>query len=293
VPEDWVCSDCKYSNVDDTAMFCSRCGKPRNIFIGVDYRKFGVSPGSATYAYSTTASNAAAGWGSVWLYDELKKRYPEEEIAALGKAAEKFRHEEPKLYRILDEKIREGDEATRTLGTERDRSARAHEIINRMARANELFRYRRNAKLFTTNDPEFFARLYQPCVGDTDFTSKIASLASVFEIDRGDLDRLRALVPNYDEHWNSITLVEKMLENEKVVFDPEMIETWRTIRKLRNVPPIHQRVQPFEAYEFFGFKYPISDYQQFWDTILERFLYSLSRFVEVLSRLPEKETRPK
>jgi len=285
MPKDWVCSICQYSNPDDTSFFCGRCGNRRPVFIGVDFGQFKAGPGSASYTYSTTASNAAAGWGTVSLFEFLtRKGYPPEEMTALANAAEKSKKETPELWKFIEETLKESYEERVARNKEMDRSRIVKDIITHMTYANYLFWNKRKAKLFVDKG-EIYKELLGPCPNAVDFATKIQSLASLFEVD---LKPLRQLFPEYDEDWKSITLIQKILENEKTQFDPCMIDIWENIIKLRNAPPAHARDQPIEAYNFFGKSFPVRDYQQLWDHILDRFLTSLVKFLEVLDRLPEE-----
>lgn len=81
-------------------------------------------------------------------------------------------------------------------------------------------------------------------------------------------------------------VVEKILEGEKIPFDPDMIEIWQNIIALRNAVPIHACGQSISVLEFFGATFPI-DYQQLWENILDKFLYSFNKF-EVLASLSNK-----
>jgi len=66
-----------------------------------------------------------------------------------------------------------------------------------------------------------------------------------------------------------------------------MIKTWQNIVNLRNAIPLHPRDQPIQALEFFGASFPV-DYEQLWSNVLDRFLESLKKFVELLAGLSKK-----
>jgi len=265
-------------------MFCAGCGNRRS-FIRTNYRQFGVSAGTISYALSTTASNATSGNYSIWLYEDLKRKgYPDEEIALLRENVEEVKQQRPILWEAIENKLKQGDSATLAYAKEIQRRSRASEIVNQMSLANDLFQDRRKAKLFRLDKAEILERLHHPSFNADDFAAKIASLASLFEVP---LDPLRALIPNSLSEWKSIRLVEKILESEKIPFDPDMIKVWQNVIALRNAIPLHPRDQPIPVLEFFGVTYPV-DYQQLWDNILDKFLYSLKKFVEVLASLSKQ-----
>jgi len=286
MPKDWICDSCGYSNSDDTTTFCGRCGSRRH-FIKLNYRRLKVSPGSALYVTSTTADNAAAMNDSINLYKELQDLgYPVHRYVVFRENVEKLKQEVKTLEEKVQETAKQGETAILDLAKEQRKQYIKNKIIEKMSQANYLFQDRYKAELFKLDNREILDRLGKASVGKDDFVGKIASLASLFQVK---LDPLRRLVPNPDSDWKSITLVEKMLENEKVQFDPEMIETWRNIVALRDSTPIHPDKPPISALEFFGEIYPDINYERLWDTILKKFLYSLETFVDVLAyKLPKK-----
>jgi len=285
--KDWVCDSCGYSNLDEKATFCSNCSSRRH-FIKLNYKKLKVSAGSLLYTTSTSADNAAAISDSIDTFKELERLgYDVEPYNAFRSLLEKAWEQQRNLEKTLQEMGKQGDEAFRNYGKEMARQARAYKIIRKMWEANFQFMDRRKAELFKLDGPAplFLDRLSKAPVGEGDFTDKIASLASLFQ---DKLDPLRSLVPKYDSDWKSITLVEEMLKIEKAQFDPEMIKIWRKIVELRNSIPIHADPATTSTLEFFGVTSYPPDYQLLWDDILVKFLYSLERFVEVLSGLPKK-----
>jgi len=285
MPKDWVCDSCGYGNIDDTTTYCGRCGNRRH-FIKLNYRRLKVSPGSALYATSTTGDNAAASRESVELYEYLQAT-GEPVDQSFRKTVEKAKLDlQRKVDETFEEVAKQGELPMLSFSKREARRARAKKMSNNMTRINYMFQDRRKAKLFTDDRSELVDRLDEACVSEDDFVGKIASLASLFT---EDIDPLRRLVLNPDPCWKSITLVEKMLESEKVQFDPEMIKIWKKIRDLRNSTPIHPNNPPISTLEYFGVTYPNINYEQLWDTVLNRFDYSLERFKEALGNLPRKD----
>lgn len=245
------------------------------------------------YASSTTGDNAAASRESLELYDYLQaigesidqsfiKTVEEAKLALQRKTDETFEDIKRQFSQKREEDLLNSSAIIK-------RQARKKRISTNMVKINYMLQDRRKAKLFTADRSELETRLDKACVSENDFVDKIASLASLFA---EDLDPLRRLVSNPDPDWKSITLVEKMLESEKVQFDPEMAKIWRKIIELRNKTPMHPNNMPIEALKFFGFVYPNINYEQLWETVLNRFEYSLERLIEVLGNLPRKPTLP-
>lgn len=282
----WNCSLCGHSNPDNAAMFCGRCGT-RRVAVRTNYREADISGGTIAYAWSAFTSVSMSGSFSSWLYDELKlRKVPDREIVPLRQDVLEFAKQQPLVWQIIDDKMQQGETAILSYAKEKKRRARASDIVSGMVQANQLFEDRRKAQLFRLDKADILERLHNPCRSADDFAGKIASLASLFEVPLGPL---RSLVRDAQRDWKAIKLVEEMLKSEGVGFDSDMIKTWRNIIALRNAAPLHAHDAPIPSLEFFGVSFPL-DYQRLWDSILDKFLYSLRKFIEVLVEL-RKSTR--
>ena len=169
---------------------------------------------------------------------------------------------------------------------QKERETRAKQIQFNITTANTLFRRRTiaSAKLLREDVPRLFTELAIPCKGLDDFTVKIQSLASLFEVE---LDPLRALIVSPDRNLGSIKLIEKWLEQKGVSNYRNIIDVWKNINRLRRNPPTHAKMSTntVEAVNFFNCTFPIN-FSQLWDNVLKRFLESLLKFQEVLTENP-------
>jgi len=137
--------------------------------------------------------------------------------------------------------------------------------------------------LFREDNLKIVNSLYTPCSNENDFTAKLAGLAALFEVE---LAPLRRLVKEAGD-LRSIRLVEKWLQDNTIVYDPNMIETWRNIISLRNMAPLHAKTRAGElmrALNFFGITFPIN-YPRFWNAILDKFSVSLEEWQGILQEL--------
>ena len=246
-----------------------------------------ISGGTIAYAMSAFTTASTSGSFSSWLYNELKvQKVPDKEIAPLRQDVLEFAEQQPLVWKFINKKVQQGETAILSYAKEKKRRARASDTVSNMAQANQLFQDRRKAKLFRLDKADILERLHNPCRSADDFAGKIGSLASLFEVPLGPL---RSLVRDAQKDWKAIRLVEEMLKSENVGFDSDMIKTWQNIIALRNAAPLHARDTQIPPLEFFGFSFPL-DYQRLWDSILDKFLYSLRKFIEVLVEL-RKSTR--
>lgn len=166
------------------------------------------------------------------------------------------------------------------------RKLRAERIVLGIQLINETFKKSvgfNDALVFNQTVPNFFAKLPTRCEGQDDYSERIQSLASIFEVN---LKPLRKIVSNIDPQWASIKIIERWLEEKKAPDHERIIKVWENIRVLRNVPPVHQRVNHKRAgaLTFFGERLPIN-FTTLWDSILDKFAESLERFQEMINLL--------
>lgn len=142
---------------------------------------------------------------------------------------------------------------------------------------NRVFLARRSARLFREDRLNAVNELHKPCCDYDNFVVKIASLATLFEVN---LDPLRSLVTR-PRRKGSVKLVEDFLSESGIVYDSDMVQTWKNIKILRNMPPLHagrrdsrEARRYLRALEFLGMNPPIH-YPELWDNILDRFVESL------------------
>jgi len=165
------------------------------------------------------------------------------------------------------------------------RELRAEHITFNIRLINTRFRTVTNSKkvfVFREDVPDFFRRLPTACKGYDDFLGKVQSLASIFEVD---IEPLRTLLSSIDPSWRSIKLIEKWLD-DKGALDTHVIDVWKNIVQLRNIPPTHASMsdETVRAIEFFDERIPVN-FSKLWSSILDRFLESLHRFQEILGDL--------
>ena len=136
---------------------------------------------------------------------------------------------------------------------------------------------------FFKENMELILQIINPCENKDDFTVKIANLASLFEINK---KQLETLVLD-SENKGTIKLIKQMLDEKNISYKNSLFKTWINIKNLRNLYPIHSRDDPnLYANLLRFFNTPVTappNYSELWDNILNSFANSLSDFLEILN----------
>ena len=152
------------------------------------------------------------------------------------------------------------------------------EIIEEIVVINTLFQSLMDTKIkLFREDIRVTRDIMMACKDDKEFRTRIGSLALLFESEN--LHELRELLSG-QENWKSIKLLENWLNAQGVPYDPDMIQTWESIVKLRNTTyPFHPGTGGLmNLFRYFGYGFP-PDYSQLWESILEKLLESYRKFV--------------
>ncbi len=259
-------------------VFCPYCGRERR-YLTTNYD---LPPALSNEIYKTGGAISSYITSGTILVTEAQS-HPESPLLDFG--AKDYQIYSPTIPAKLTERTRGGEDAIRNLEKELRRRERANEIVNLMCNSNVLFFSRKHAKLFREDTPQIFPELYSPCQNNHDLVTKIASICSLFEVN---LTPLRGLITEAPEDFASIRLVELWLTSAGIPFEPDMVNIWKNIRTLRNIPPLHSGSHAQEltsALSFFGETFPIN-YERLWDTVLDKFRFSLEEWQRILSNVP-------
>ena len=136
---------------------------------------------------------------------------------------------------------------------------------------------------FLKENMRIVLEMLSPCESDIQFTTKIASLAALFEVE---LESLKTIIQKPNWRRNN-RIIKKWLKMEKITYNPEIFETWSHIKALRNMEPIHSETDPSSLMvilKYFGepMSLPIK-YSSLWDEILDKFKISLEHFRQILN----------
>lgn len=151
------------------------------------------------------------------------------------------------------------------------------EIIEEIFVINTLFKSLMNAEIkLIREDMRITRDIMMTFKDDKEFPTRIGSLALLFESEK--LRELRELLSG-QENLKLIKLLESWLNAQGVPYDPDMIQTWESIVKMRNITfPYHMgSIDILSLIRYFGCEFP-PDYFHLWESILEKLLESLKKF---------------
>ena len=157
------------------------------------------------------------------------------------------------------------------------KTALGSEIVDEIVVVNTLFRSLVETEIkLLREDVRVTRDLMMTCRDDKEFRTRIGSLALLFENEN--LRELRTLLGG-QEDWKSIKLIENWLKEQGVTYDPDMIQTWESTVKMRNITyPYHPESRGLiSLLRYFGQGFP-PDYSQLWKSMLEKLLESLKKF---------------
>lgn len=156
------------------------------------------------------------------------------------------------------------------------------EIVQTRSNINLISDKRYKIKLFKQNERAIM-ETEKPCANEEDFNNRILSLTTLIaEIETEEIKRhfeARQTSPP-----GSINILETLLNKLHLPFNPSSIKNLRMIQKLRSEKfPIHSGSPEFiKALEYFGFPYPVADWQAVWETLLQKYLESLKDLEQCL-----------
>ncbi|MCL6100086.1 MAG: hypothetical protein M1391_16095 [Bacteroidetes bacterium] len=157
----------------------------------------------------------------------------------------------------------------------------ASSIIDSRDFINAIIKERHNKKLFLFSEERDLLQLLRPANTIEEFSYRISSLKSFAT----NLDEtlLRELTGITDANSRSISLLQKYLQ-QYGNYDDGIINTFRSINRLRQMYPIHgdnvNGVQ--EAHKYFGIDYPITNSEEAWKSILVFYRDALQRILEII-----------
>jgi hypothetical protein len=163
------------------------------------------------------------------------------------------------------------------------------EVINAIDSFNVLSENHLGCKVFV-NDAKTLAGLSGPVKNKTDFTMKIASIASIInEVHTQDiLDQVKTR----PEKSGSINLIEHLLQQENVTYDKDAIETLRKLYHLRSkMRPIHSaEYEIVLTMKELGINYLHPNWDQAAKICLNHFLVSIQSLLSNLADLESKRS---
>lgn len=180
-----------------------------------------------------------------------------------------------------EEEILRGETNTKTISEQISINQLAGDIIQYRDLINALVYNKHDEKLLELDQERNLLEFFKTAYSNEDFSHRIASLGGL--IGKMNKRLLKALSNESDNSFGTIALLEKFVINIGGK-DSEITIPLRQINRLRQAYPIHtdKAKGVIEAHGYFDLDYPINDYEQAWETVLDRYLKSLKNLFELL-----------
>jgi hypothetical protein len=266
------CPSCGRENPYLTGNFCTFCGA-------------NFTEASNFVANFTEASNCLndSAMGTLSMYKNAKSWEVEPSyMAKLNTMKDQFFTSYKAIYSELIESAQRNEETQ--IINERiriKRETRAKDIQFIITAINAAFNKIHNEidEVFRQDVPAFFTELPIDCTSYENFNYKIQNLSCIFEVN---IRNLRTIINDSESEWKSIKIIEEWFKQEGVKDTEDIINVWKNIILLRNMPPAHPKLsqEHIEAMNFFNGG--VNDFSNLWDNILDRFHSSLKAFYNVL-----------
>ena len=154
-------------------------------------------------------------------------------------------------------------------------------IIDSRDFINAIIKERHNKKLFLFSEERDLLQLLRPANTIEEFSYRISALKSFAT--NMDEALLRELTGINDTNIRSISLLQNYLQRFDN-YEEEIINTFRSINRLRQMYPIHgDNVHGVQnAHRYFGIEYPINNSSEAWKAILVFYRDALQRILEII-----------
>lgn len=159
---------------------------------------------------------------------------------------------------------------------------------------DRIVRVRRNIDLLFTSHFEAKTKLFKQneiaildisklCANEDDFNNRILSLSTLIGGIENDVVKAQ-IKGQHGDLSGSIAILEAWLEEARPDYDTKMIKDLRMIQRLRSKKyPIHADTTEFiEALQYFGFTFPVIDWQALWEASLNAYLQTLEGLERLL-----------
>lgn len=179
----------------------------------------------------------------------------------------------PRLVRITP--------SERLLRLEREIEILVDKIVQVRRNLDLLFERKFGTRLFKQNEMAV-NDIRKPCSNEEEFNNRIMSLALL--ISEIETEKVLSLIKSNKIEPGSINLIETLLHEIAPDFDISIIKNLRMIMTLRSKKyPIHKD-DPIllDALGYFGFTSIPLDWQDLWETVLQRYLNSLESLVSTI-----------
>ncbi len=172
----------------------------------------------------------------------------------------------------------------RAFRIERSVGAAVDKIVESRGNLDLLFERKFGTRLFRQNE-KAVNDIRKSCSNEEEFNNRIMSLALL--IDEVETDNVAKLVKSRKPEPGSINLIEAVLGEIATDSDTSIVKNLRMIRTLRSKKfPVHNSDPALlDALSYFGFTSIPPDWQELWETVLERYLDSLQGLISIVVKM--------
>jgi|GEM_PF-912991 len=161
-------------------------------------------------------------------------------------------------------------------------------IVKRMREINFIFKNKFDTGWFKDNN-QAILDIMKPCSSEEDFTNRILSLTTI--ITEVEIKKVNKFLGK-KESRGSINILEALLNKINPDYNKKCIKNLRMIQNLRSKKyPVHVDDKKFtEALNYFGFSSFPPDWEELWETVLQKYFESLEGLKSIFESKDIRDT---
>jgi hypothetical protein len=219
--------------------------------------------------------------------DKISKKLKEgtlndfEEVMLLSNNSPTVSPYEPKNLPEANEAEYEVEMGKMPLNQEVIENKLAASIIELRDIINAIFYNQNKQKLLLLNEERNLLDFFKPALNEEEYSNRVASLGQISR--HINVEILRKLTSETDKNVKSVQLLEKFL-TQIGGSNNNICDTLKYLGRIRQGYPIHTDIAGvIEGLKQFNLKYPIEDYENTWQVLLNSYLNALKDLYKIFS----------
>ena len=148
---------------------------------------------------------------------------------------------------------------------------------------NAIFSAKHGEKLLLLNQERNLLDFFKAAKTEEEYSHRVASLGQVSR--HLNINILRSITGETNTQIGSVALLDQFLKSLNKQ-NKSIIEILKYIGYIRKGYPIHVDTRDvIEGYKYFNLKYPVSDFEITWTTLLNQYLFTLKQLYEILAEV--------